>query len=76
MKTYTFLKGKQDNKWCFLKKFDFSNMTNKVGQREYYIKSEFLGHMVDGRVLRVWKKLCVLPFSMWMTATVFLKFKI
>ena len=29
-----------------------------------YIKSEFLGHVVDGRVLRVWKKLWVLPFSM------------
>ena len=41
-----------------------------------YIKSEFLGHVVDGKVLRVWKKLWVLPFSMWLTATVFLKLKI
>ena len=35
MKTYTFLKGRQDNKWCSLKKFDFSNRTKKVRQREY-----------------------------------------
>ena len=36
MKTYTFLKGRQDNKWCSLKNFDFSNRTKKMGQREYY----------------------------------------
>ena len=35
METYRFLKGGQDNKWYFLKKFDFSNRTNKVGRREY-----------------------------------------
>ena len=37
MKTYTFLKGRQDNKWCSLKKFDFSNRTKKMGWREYYV---------------------------------------
>ena len=36
LETYIFLKGRQDNKWCSLKKFDFSNKTNKVGRREYY----------------------------------------
>ena len=30
LETYTFLKGKQVNKWCFLKKFYFSNRTKKV----------------------------------------------
>ena len=35
METYTFLKGRQDNKWCSLKKFDFSNRTKKVGRKEY-----------------------------------------
>ena len=30
METYTFLKGRQDNKLYSLKKFDFSNMTKKV----------------------------------------------
>ena len=35
METYTFLKGKQDNKWYSLKKFDFSNRKNKVRWREY-----------------------------------------
>ena len=34
LETYTFLKGRQDNKLCSLKKFDFSNRTKKVGQRE------------------------------------------
>ena len=29
LETYTFLKGRQDNKWCSLKKFDFSNRTKK-----------------------------------------------
>ena len=36
MEIYTFLKGRQDNKWCSLKKFDFSNRTKKVGRRECY----------------------------------------
>ena len=36
LEIYTFSKGKQDNKWCSLKKFDFSNRTNKVGRMEYY----------------------------------------
>ena len=35
METYTFLKGRQDNKWCSLKKFNFSNRTKKMGRREY-----------------------------------------
>ena len=38
MKTYTFLKDRQDNKWCVLKKFDFSNRTKKSGQSEYFLK--------------------------------------
>ena len=37
METYTFLKGRQDNKWCFFKKFDFSTRTKKVGWKEYLI---------------------------------------
>ena len=37
LETYTFLKGKQDNKWCSFKKFDFSNRTKKVKQREYFL---------------------------------------
>ena len=31
LETYTFLKGREDNKWYSLKKFDFSNRINKVG---------------------------------------------
>ena len=42
METYTFLKGRQYNKWCSLKKFDFSNRTNKVGRREYILKFLFV----------------------------------
>ena len=34
METYTFLKGRQDNKWCSIKKFDFSNKTKKSGTEE------------------------------------------
>ena len=34
METYTFLKGRQYNKLCSLKKFNFSNMTKKVRRRE------------------------------------------
>ena len=37
LEIYTFLKGRQDNKWYSLKKFDFSNMTKKVRWREYYL---------------------------------------
>ena len=29
METYIFLRGRQYNKWCSLKKFDFSNKTKK-----------------------------------------------
>ena len=35
LETFTFLKGRQDNKRCSLKKFEFSNRTNKVGRKEY-----------------------------------------
>ena len=37
METYTFLKGRQDNKWCSLKKFDFSNMTKKWDGGSIYL---------------------------------------
>ena len=37
MKTYTFLKCRQNNKWYSLKKFNFSNKTNKM-ERKKYIK--------------------------------------
>ena len=37
MEIFTFLKDRQDNKWCSLKKFDFSIRTKKVGRREYFI---------------------------------------
>ena len=33
LETYTFLKGRQDNKWCSLKKFDFSNRTKKIRRK-------------------------------------------
>ena len=39
METCTFLKGRQNNKLYSFKKFDFSNRTKKVGQKEY-----ILGH--------------------------------
>ena len=29
MEIYTFLKGRQNNKWCSLKNFDFLNKTKK-----------------------------------------------
>ena len=35
LEIYTYLKGRQNNKRCPLKKFDFSNRINKVGRREY-----------------------------------------
>ena len=34
LETYTSLKGRQNNKLCSLKKFDFSNRTIKVERRE------------------------------------------
>ena len=37
LEIYTFLKGRQDNKWCSLKKFDFSNRTKKLRWREYFL---------------------------------------
>ena len=35
LETYTFLKGRQDNKLCSLKKIDFLNRTKKVRWKEY-----------------------------------------
>ena len=52
LETYTFLKDKQDNKLYLFKKFDFSDMTKKVGRREYfifinYIKCQFITYIYD-----------------------------
>ena len=37
METYTFLKGRQDNKWCSLKKFDFFKHDKKSGTEGVFI---------------------------------------
>ena len=39
LETYTFLKGRQDNKWCSLKKFNFSEgvlIINKFEKIKYF----------------------------------------
>ena len=55
METYTFLKGRQYNKLCSLKKFNFSNMTKKVRRREYiyiYIYSGRAKNLSWGKINR------------------------
>ena len=37
MEIYTFLKGRQDNKWCSLKKFDFQTGQKKWDGGSIYI---------------------------------------
>ena len=50
MEIYTLLKGRQDNKLCSLKKFDFSNRTKKVGRREYnFLKTVFSEHQSNNK---------------------------
>ena len=57
MKIYTFLKGRQDNKWCSLKKFDFSNRTKKMGRREYYLLFSIHEYWIDYKVQLLTRKL-------------------
>ena len=37
LEIYIFLKGRQDKKLYFLKKFNFLNRTNKIIRNEYYL---------------------------------------